>query len=291
MIPEWLRMPTLEQWEQKKQQPDFLDSRNVGLIDAVNAGWYQNDADELFRGFPVAADDVVVDVGCGAGGATLFCARRGAHVIYCDVNKRNIEQLSTLVRETPARASQGIVTDCSPLPLESNVASRVVSMEMLEHVDDPAAVLGELARIGRPGALYLISVPDAVTERMQIPFAPPEYFQRPNHIHIFERDELARLVSEAGLEVVERSSYGFFWNLWLCMYWICKKAVAGTPEQVSHDAAQPPYFPLLDAWTSVWGRLISLPDAAPLCKALDEALPRSQIVIARKPMAWSQGER
>mgnify|MGYP000016374754 CR=1 FL=1 len=32
----------------------------------------------------------------------------------------------------------------------------------------------ELARIGRPGALYLISVPDAVTERMQIPFAPPE---------------------------------------------------------------------------------------------------------------------
>ena len=89
---------------------------------------------------------------------------------------------------------------------------------------------------------------------------------------------------DAGLEVVERSSYGFFWNLWLCMYWVCKKAVEGTPEAVSHDAAQPPYFPLLDDWTALWGRLISLPEAASMCRALDAALPRSQIIIARKPL-------
>lgn len=68
MIPEWLRMPTLEEWQNKALNPDFLDSRNVGLIDAVNAGWYQNDSDELFRGFPISAEDIVVDVGCGAGG-------------------------------------------------------------------------------------------------------------------------------------------------------------------------------------------------------------------------------
>ncbi len=284
MIPEWLKIPTQEQWEQKKLDPDFFDPRNVGLTEVVNAGWYQNDTGELFRGFPISADDVVVDVGCGAGGATQFCARRGAHVVYCDVNERNVELQNEQVRGTPARATQGIVTDCMPLPLESNFATRVVSMEMLEHVDDPAAVLSELARIGRPGALYLISVPDAVTERMQIPFAPPEYFQKPNHIHIFERDELAGLVADAGLEVIERSSYGFFWNLWLCMYWVCVKSVEGASEQqASRDIAQPPYFPLLDDWTSLWGRFICLPEAAPMRKALDEALPRSQIILARKP--------
>lgn len=284
MIPEWLQVPALEEWRQRKQDPGFFDSRDVGLIDAVNAGWYQNDTGELFRGFPISADDVVVDVGCGAGGATLFCARLGAHVVYCDVEERNIETLNERVRETPARLAQGIVTDCTPLPLQSNLASRVVSMEMLEHVDNPAAVLSELARIGRPGALYLISVPDVVTERMQMSFAPPEYFRKPHHIHIFERDELVRLVTEAGLEVVERTSYGFFWNLWLCMYWVCMKAVGATPEeQVSRDAAQPPYFPLQDDWASFWGRLISLPEAAPMCKALDEVLPKSQIIIARKP--------
>jgi len=157
-------------------------------------------------------------------------------------------------------------------------------MEMLEHVDEPAEVLRELVRIGKPGALYLISVPDALSERVQMPFAPEQYFQRPNHIHIFEREEFAQLVTDAGLEILERSSYGFFWNLWMCMYWVCGEAVAGTPEAVSHDCAQPPYFPILDDFTSVWGRLLTLPEAEPMRKALDAALPKSQIIIARKPV-------
>jgi len=284
MIPDWLRVPTRETWEEKARTPGFIDTRIVGLTDAVQAGWYLNDTGELFRGFPITSDDVVVDVGCGAGGAILFCARRGAHVVYCDVNENNIAQVEERIRETSARASQGIVTDCCPLPLEGEFATRIVSMEMLEHVDEPAEVLRELVRIGKPGALYLISVPDALSERVQMPFAPEQYFQRPNHIHIFEREEFAQLVTDAGLEILERSSYGFFWNLWMCMYWVCGEAVAGTPEAVSHDCAQPPYFPILDDFTSVWGRLLTLPEAEPMRKALDAALPKSQIIIARKPV-------
>lgn len=283
MIPDWLRVPTLKEWEEKARVPGFIDARIAGLTDAVQAGWYLNDTGELFSGFPITADDIVVDVGCGSGGATLFCARRGAHVVFCDVNEKNIAQVAARISDTPARASQGIVTDCNPVPLASGFASRIVSMEMLEHVDDPAVVLRELVRIGKPGALYLISVPDALAERVQMPFAPKEYFQKPNHIHIFERAEFARLVADAGLEIVERSSYGFFWNLWMCMYWVCGEAVAGTPEAVSHDCAQPPYFPILDDFTSVWGRLLTLPEAEPMRKALDAALPKSQIIIARKP--------
>lgn len=285
MIPQWLRVPTLEQWEQQAADPHFADARNVGLTDAVQAGWYQNETGELFRGFPIRPEDIVVDVGCGAGGATLFCARQGAHVVFCDIDEGTIEQVTERIKATPARASQGVVSDCCPLPLESNFATRVVSMEMLEHVDDPARVLRELVRVGQPGALYLISVPDALSERLQTSFAPPEYFRKPNHIHIYERDELAVLVTDAGLEIIEHATYGFFWNLWMYMYWVCGDAVAGTPEAVSHDCAQPPYFPLLDAWTSVWSRLISLPEAEPMRKALDEALPKSQIIIARKPAA------
>ncbi len=283
MIPPWLQMPSREQWEHKAAHADFADVRNVGLVDAVQAGWYQNDSNELFRGFAVTADDVVVDVGCGAGGATLFCARRGAHVVFCDIDPHNIEQLTQRVQDTPARAHQGLVTDCAPLPLPTHYASRIISMEMLEHVDDPDGLLCELARIGQPGALYLISVPDATAERLQIPFAPESYFKKPNHIHIFEKEKLAQMVRNAGLEIIEHTSYGFFWNLWMCMYWVCAKAAANAPEPVAHDCTKPPYFPLLDDFTSVWSRLISLPEAAPMRQALDAALPKSQIIIARKP--------
>src|SRR3546814_10472725 len=39
----------------------------VGLRDAKLGGWYREDTGELFRGMPIGAGDVVVDVGCGAG--------------------------------------------------------------------------------------------------------------------------------------------------------------------------------------------------------------------------------
>lgn len=284
MIPNWLRIPSAEEWQRRRSEdPDFADARDIGLVDAVNAGWYQNDTSELFRGFPVTAEDVVVDVGCGAGGASLFCARRGAQVVYCDIDAENIERLRPRIEDSPAREPRGLVTDCTPLPLADGFANRIVAMEMLEHVDDPQAILKELARIGQPGALYLISVPDATAERMQIPFAPPEYFRKPNHINIFEPEELAQKVEAAGLEIIERSSYGFFWNLWMCMYWVCDKAVKNEPEAITQDCTAPPFFPLLDDWTSVWARLISLPEAAPMVRALDQAMPRSQIIVARKP--------
>ncbi|WP_178116636.1 methyltransferase domain-containing protein [Pseudomonas sp. L-22-4S-12] len=280
---DWIRMPSLEAWLERAKDENFVDARNCGLVDAVQSGWYQSDSNELFVDFPISAQDIVVDVGCGGGGATLFCANRGAHVVFTDVMAEKIDALVARVASTPARACQGIVSDSCPLPLENNFATRVMAMEMLEHVEDPAEVLRELVRIGQPGALYLLSVPDAAAERLQQGFAPPEYYLRPNHIHIFEREEFSQLVQDAGLEIVNTATYGFFWTLWMCMYWVCKEAVADSPEKFSHDAAQPPYFPLLDDWASVWYRLISLPQAAPMRKALDEALPKSQIIIARKP--------
>lgn len=212
-------------------------------------------------------------------------------MVYCDISAANIERLDPLLKDSPARASQGVVTDCMPLPLDSNFASRVVAMEMLEHVDDPPSVMAELVRIGQPGALYLIAVPDAASEALQKPFAPAEYFQKPNHIHIFTADQLATLVSNAGLEIVERSGYGFFWNMWMCMYWICDRSAKGTPMETSHDAVQPPYFPLLDDWAALWSKLISLPESETMRHALDQALPKSQIIIARKPLGLDHCER
>lgn len=280
---DWIRMPSLESWLERAKDENFVDARNCGLVDAVQSGWYQSDSNELFVSFPISAEDIVVDVGCGGGGATMFCANRGAHVVFTDVMAEKVDALVARVAGTPARACQGIVSDSCPLPLDNNFATRIMAMEMLEHVEDPAEVLCELVRIGQPGALYLLSVPDAAAERLQQGFAPFGYYQRPNHIHIFEREEFSRLVQNAGLEIVNTATYGFFWTLWMCMYWVCKEAESGKQEKFSFDAVQPPYFPLLDDWASVWYRLISLPQAEPMRKALNEVLPKSQIIIARKP--------
>ncbi|HLD66539.1 MAG TPA: class I SAM-dependent methyltransferase [Pseudomonas sp.] len=270
-------------WEEIIHGPNFVDSRDCGLVDAVQSGWYLGESNELFKGFAVDAEDSVLDIGCGAGGATLFCANRGAHVVFVDVVVEKIEALRARVAQTPARQAEGWVSDGGPLPVTDASMSRVIAMEVLEHVEDPAAFLAELERVGQPGALYLLAVPDPVGEHMQKRFAPAYYFQQPNHIHIFEREAFGQLVTEAGLEIVRRDAFGFFWTMWMFLYWTSAKAAGVELDGTSHDVVQPPYPPLLNDWAKLWMRVIQMPEAAPMKQALDQLLPKSQVIIARKP--------
>ncbi|MDZ7889285.1 MAG: methyltransferase domain-containing protein [Pseudomonas sp.] len=275
--------PTEEIWKEISSPGEFVDSRDCGLFDAVQSGWYLGDSNELFKGFPITADDSVLDIGCGAGGATLFCANRGADVTFVDVTAQAIELLRAKVAQSPARKSEGFVSDGIPLPVTDASKSRVIAMEVLEHVEDPAAFLCELVRVGQPGALYLLSVPDSVGENMQKGFAPSYYFERPNHIHVFEREEFENLVSSAGLEIIHRDASGFFWTFWMFLYWTLAKTAGAELEGESLDVVRPPYPPLLNDWAKLWHQIIKIPEAAPMKKALDQLLPKSQVIIARKP--------
>ena len=274
---------TDEIWQETASQPDFVDSRDCGLVDMVQGGWYLGESDELFKGFAISAADSVLDVGCGAGGATLFSANRGAHVVFTDVVAEKIESLKARVALTPARKFEGFVSDSIPLPVAADSMSRVISMEVLEHVEDPAAFLRELVRVGQPGALYLLAVPDPIGEHIQKGFAPGYYFERPNHIHIFEREEFGRLVTDAGLEIIRRDSFGFFWTFWMFLYWSVSRQAGNSLDSASYDVAQPPYPPILNDWARLWHQIIKMPEAAPMKQALDQLLPKSQVIIARKP--------
>lgn len=270
-------------WDSITLSEGFVDARDCGLVDAVQSGWYLNESDELFRGVPISPADSVLDFGCGGGGATMFCAKRGAHVTFADSVQEKVAVLLDRIKQTPARGAQGFVTAEPALPLADDSMSRIVCLEVLEHVPEPAALLTELVRIGQPGALFLLSVPDPVGEKIQREFAPAFYFESPNHIHIFEREAFATLVTNAGLELVEHTGNGFFWMLWMSFYWVLLRNKGIQPQGEAFDLVQPPYPPLLNEWTRIWHQIIKMPESAPLKRALDQALPKSQVVVARKP--------
>ena len=69
--------------------------------------------------------------------------------------------------------------------------------EVLEHVDEPEPFMAELARMGRPGALYLLSVPAPVGEHLQKGIAPASYYQSPNHVQIFTPERFEAMVEDA----------------------------------------------------------------------------------------------
>lgn len=244
---------------------------NVGLRDAGLAGWYREATGELFEGFRIGPDDVVADIGCGDGGNAAFCGRFAARVIVADVDPGRVERTVRRVREAGARHVEGIATGGDPLPIPDATASRVVCTEVLEHVPDPARFLAELARIGRPGAEYFITVPDPLGERLQLPLAAPGYFAAPNHVRVIGRDELPRLIEAAGLRVTRRAAFGFYWTIWMTMFWNCGVDLAA------------PSHPVLDGWSRAWDSFLDTPEGRAAQQALDAVLPKSQVVLARKP--------
>ena len=91
------------------------------------------------------------------------------------------------------------------------------------------------------------------------------------------------MVTNAGLEIIHRDASGFFWTFWMFLYWTQVKSAGVELEGESLDVVRPPYPPLLNDWAKLWHQIIKIPEAAPMKKALDQLLPKSQIIIARKP--------
>ena len=245
------------------------DPDRVGLIDAAAGGWFRNDTGELIEGFPITADDVVLDVGCGDGGNIYFAGQQGAHVAFADLDAGKVAETERRARQSRAREVTPIVSDCDPIPLPNGFASVVICTEVIEHVPDPDRFVAELVRVGRPGARYLVSVPDPVMEALQKPLAPPAYFESPNHLRVLERTEFAQLLLRHGLLLQRTHTYGFFWAIWWAMFWSC-----------DIDLGQ--RHPALDLWAQTWITILETKDGAKIKQTLDAFAPKSQLILARK---------
>ena len=257
--------------------PSPLTDRNpdspfgIGLRDAIASGWYNNATDELFEGVPIGPADTVLDMGCGEGGNASFCARRGPAMILIDVNEQIVSRACDRLDGLGARSVRGIASLSTPLPLADGCATRLLCTEVLEHVDDPGAVMAELARLGSPGALYVLTVPHPLQEQVQRALAPAAYFQAPNHVRVIEPAEFEALVVQAGLVIERRASVGFFWSVYFSLYWNTGWH-QGTTDH-----------PVLNHWTAAWTALLATPGGDAVQRALNQAMPKSQVIIARKP--------
>jgi SAM-dependent methyltransferase len=253
---------------------DEQTANELAILSLSTSGWYNMRRGELAPGFRITRADSVVDVGCGLGNASLFAGKQGAAVVSLDIDPRAIERLERQMSDVKARSFQAFVSHCNPIPLAADCATVVLAMEVLEHVDDPAAFLAQLVRIGKPEARYLISVPDPASEAVQGKIAPPGYWSKPNHIRVFERDEFQSAVESAGLTVERQFYYGFYSSMWWSLRW----AVREDDIPFGHSG----HSDLLRDWNKTWKSLLSSPHGQHIWKALENALPKSQAIIARK---------
>jgi 2-polyprenyl-6-hydroxyphenyl methylase/3-demethylubiquinone-9 3-methyltransferase len=149
----------------------------------------------------------VLDVGCGGGLLAESLAREGAQVTAIDLAPAMIE-----VARLHA-ASEGLTIDYRVAPAEelaraSPAAFDVITcMEMLEHVPEPAAMLGTLAQLLKPGGALFVSTLNRNLRSFLLAIVGAEYLLNliPRGTHEYERlirpAELARWGRAAGLEL------------------------------------------------------------------------------------------
>ncbi len=152
-----------------------------------------------------------------------FAGSMGAEVIVTDVDAKCVETTVRRVKRTIARSVQGFVSDSNPIPVEDARCSRVLCMEVMEHVDDPSVFMSELVRVAKPNALFLLTVPDPGSEKLQKQLAPDIYWRKPNHLRVFQHEDFARTVRDAGLVIERQFSRSFFWMLYWTFFWAAIK--------------------------------------------------------------------
>jgi 2-polyprenyl-6-hydroxyphenyl methylase/3-demethylubiquinone-9 3-methyltransferase len=150
-----------------------------------------------------------VDVGCGGGILAEALARAGADVAGIDMGEAPLAVARLHALEA------GVAVDYRQATAESLAAESpgafdlVTCMEMLEHVPDPASVVGACATLARKGGHLFFSTINRNPKAWALAVVGAEYVLRllPRGTHEYAKfirpSELARAVRAAGLDVVE----------------------------------------------------------------------------------------
>ena len=151
--------------------PDLagVDPEEVEKFDALAARWW--DPDGAFKplhdinplrlafveGASGTAGKKVLDVGCGGGILAEAMAARGANVTSIDASEAALVTARLHLAESDLRIDYVHGTGEQMAEERPGAFDLVTCMELLEHVPEPASLVGACARLVRPGGEVIFS--------------------------------------------------------------------------------------------------------------------------------------
>jgi 2-polyprenyl-3-methyl-5-hydroxy-6-metoxy-1,4-benzoquinol methylase len=123
----------------------------------------------------------ILDYGCGSGSFVRFLQQEGFSSV------RGYDAYAEEFRDDSLLAQR---YDC------------IVSQDVIEHVDDPIALLARFDQLAKPGALICIGTPDAAAIDLTDPEEHVHALHAPYHRHIFAADALRAAAERFGWSLV-----------------------------------------------------------------------------------------
>ena len=141
----------------------------------------------------------VIDVGCGTGDNLPALEDAAGRTVV------GVELSPYAVRHAPRSAAGDVrvgVSRAEHLPFRTGSADLVTSMDVIEHLDDDAA-LAEYRRVVRPGGLVLLTVP-------AYPWLWSHHDDWAAHLRRYTRRTLVDAVVRAGLQPLRTTYFNSF---------------------------------------------------------------------------------
>lgn len=143
------------------------------------------------------AGGVLADIGCGTG--DLWRALRGPFRSCVGVDAVRYDGLPADVTFHPADL------DAARLPIPDASVDAAAAVEVIEHLENPRALVRELTRIVRPGGWVVVTTPNQLSALSLLTLAVKGHFsafqdnQYPAHRTALVEIDLRRILTECGL--------------------------------------------------------------------------------------------
>ncbi|MBT8149473.1 MAG: class I SAM-dependent methyltransferase [Pseudomonadales bacterium] len=184
-----------------------------------------------FERLAIAPGSTVLDLGCGEGRHCIhaYLLHDSIRSVGVDLNFSDLRSAQKKLGEFPvepsAQANKQIGLYCAnglQLPFATHSFDVVICSEVLEHIADYPAMLGEITRVVKPDGVLAISVPRAWPEHICWWLCEAYHRVEGGHIRIFNAARLQREIGQFGFE--QRAKHWAhalhvpYW--WLkCLFW------------------------------------------------------------------------
>ena len=147
-----------ESSKDKKLQIDFFDT-DTHIYDENMENtpfWKANDWNCLKEWLPeVCSGQLLLDVGCGSGRASIPFARNGVKVIGLDISEQMVLRAKHKSENLGLEnRTDYVVGDSENLPFRQNSFDAVIAFGVLHHVPAPQKMLNQMSKVLKPEGIY-----------------------------------------------------------------------------------------------------------------------------------------